>query len=261
MTRSRRLRPRSTAAMNSRRELWPELGELGLLGITVEEEYGGARARLSRACVAMEEVSRGSASVGLSYGAHSNLCVNQIRRNGQRRAEAAISAQADLGRACRRARHVGGGRRLRRRRDEAQGRPAAAIASSSTAPNSGSPTAPVADVLVVYAKTDPSGRRPRHHRLHHRERVRGLLHRPEARQARHARLRHRRARLRGLRGAAGERAGRAQSRRQGADVGPRLRAGGAGAGSARHHAGLRSTWSCPTSTSASSSASRSAASS
>jgi isovaleryl-CoA dehydrogenase len=64
------------------RDLWPQLGALGLLGITVEEEWGGAGLGYVAHCVAMEEVSRGSASVGLSYGAHSNLCVNQIRRNG-----------------------------------------------------------------------------------------------------------------------------------------------------------------------------------
>jgi isovaleryl-CoA dehydrogenase len=64
------------------RDLWPRLGQLGLLGITVEEEYGGAAMGYLAHVVAMEEVSRGSAAVGLSYGAHSNLCVNQIRRNG-----------------------------------------------------------------------------------------------------------------------------------------------------------------------------------
>jgi isovaleryl-CoA dehydrogenase len=64
------------------RELWPLLGKLGLLGITVEEELGGAGLGYLAHCVAMEEISRASASVGLSYGAHSNLCVNQIRRNG-----------------------------------------------------------------------------------------------------------------------------------------------------------------------------------
>src|SRR5487761_993987 len=63
-------------------ELWPQMGELGLHGITVEEEYGGSFMGYLAHCVAMEEVSRASASVGLSYGAHSNLCVNQIRRNG-----------------------------------------------------------------------------------------------------------------------------------------------------------------------------------
>jgi isovaleryl-CoA dehydrogenase len=64
------------------RHLWPKLGELGVHGITVEEEYGGAGLGYLEHCVAMEEISRGSASIGLSYGAHSNLCVNQIRRNG-----------------------------------------------------------------------------------------------------------------------------------------------------------------------------------
>src|SRR6202790_5439651 len=63
-------------------ELWPQMGALGLHGITVEEEFGGSGMGYLAHCVAMEEVSRGSASVGLSYGAHSNLCVNQIRRNG-----------------------------------------------------------------------------------------------------------------------------------------------------------------------------------
>jgi isovaleryl-CoA dehydrogenase len=64
------------------RDLWPKLGELGVLGVTVSEEYGGAGLGYLAHCVAMEEISRGSASVGLSYGAHSNLCVNQINRNG-----------------------------------------------------------------------------------------------------------------------------------------------------------------------------------
>ena len=64
------------------RQLWPKMGELGLHGITVEEDYGGAGLGYLEHVVAMEEVSRASASIGLSYGAHSNLCVNQIRRNG-----------------------------------------------------------------------------------------------------------------------------------------------------------------------------------
>src|SRR6186997_628749 len=64
------------------RDLWPQMGALGLHGITVEEEYGGTGLGYLAHCVALEEICRGSASVGLSYGAHSNLCVNQIRRNG-----------------------------------------------------------------------------------------------------------------------------------------------------------------------------------
>src|SRR5487761_983541 len=64
------------------REIWPQLGALGLLGITVEEEWGGSGLGYLAHCVAMEEISRASPAIGLSYGAHSNLCVNQLRRNG-----------------------------------------------------------------------------------------------------------------------------------------------------------------------------------
>ncbi|MEP6773762.1 MAG: acyl-CoA dehydrogenase family protein, partial [Polaromonas sp.] len=63
-------------------DLWQKMGALGVLGITVGEEYGGANMGYLAHMIAMEEISRASASVGLSYGAHSNLCVNQIKRNG-----------------------------------------------------------------------------------------------------------------------------------------------------------------------------------
>ena len=80
-----KIAPRATEIDRSNvfpRDLWPEMGALGLHGITVDEAYGGSGLGYLAHCVAMEEVSRASASVGLSYGAHSNLCVNQISRNG-----------------------------------------------------------------------------------------------------------------------------------------------------------------------------------
>ncbi len=136
------------------RQLWTKLGDLGLHGITVEEEYGGSGLGYLEHCIAMEEISRGSASVGLSYGAHSNLCVNQLRRNGSDAQKRKYLPKLISGE------HVG------------------ALAMSE--PNAGSDVVsmtlradkkgdryvlngskmwitngPCADVLVVYAKTDP----------------------------------------------------------------------------------------------------------
>lgn len=133
--------------------LWRKMGDLGVLGVTVEEEYGGAGMGYLEHVIAMEEISRASASVGLSYGAHSNLCVNQIRRNGDERQKQEYLPKLVSGE------HVG------------------ALAMSE--PNAGSDVVsmrlsanrkngeyilngskmwitngPDADVLVVYAKTD-----------------------------------------------------------------------------------------------------------
>ena len=80
-------------------DLWPELGQLGLLGVTADPEYGGSGMGYVAHVVAMEEISRASASIGLSYGAHSNLCVNQLRRNGseaQKRSTCRSCARASI---------------------------------------------------------------------------------------------------------------------------------------------------------------------
>jgi isovaleryl-CoA dehydrogenase len=136
------------------RDLWPRMGALGLHGITVEEEFGGSGLGYLSHCVAMEEVSRASASVGLSYGAHSNLCVNQIRRNGtdaQKRRYLPKLVSGD---------HVGA---------LAMSEPGAGsdvVSMTTRADKRGDryvlngskfwiTNGPVADTLVVYAKTDP----------------------------------------------------------------------------------------------------------
>src|SRR5208282_109497 len=135
------------------RDLWQPMGALGLHGITVEEEWGGAGLGYLEHCVAMEEVSRASASVGLSYGAHSNLCVNQIRRNGSEEQKRRYLPKLISGE------HVGS-----LAMSEA-GSGSDVVSMSTRAVKRGScyilngtkmwiTNAPHAEVLVVYAKTD-----------------------------------------------------------------------------------------------------------
>jgi isovaleryl-CoA dehydrogenase len=136
------------------RDLWPRLGELGLHGITVEEEYGGAGLGYTEHVVAMEEISRASASVGLSYGAHSNLCVNQIRRNGtheqkQRHLPKLISGE-HVGALAMSEPGAGSDVVGMRTRAEKKGDRYVLNGSKMWITNG-----PDAEVLVVYAKTDP----------------------------------------------------------------------------------------------------------
>ncbi len=135
-------------------DLWPELGELGLLGITVEENYGGSELGYLAHVIAMEEISRASASVGLSYGAHSNLCVNQLRRWGndeqkQKYLPKLVSGEY-LGALA--MSEAGAG-------SDVMGMRATAVRDGDHYVLNGSKmwitNAPRADLMIVYAKTDP----------------------------------------------------------------------------------------------------------
>ena len=156
------------------RELWPQLGALGLLGITVEEEWGGSGLGYLAHCVAMEEISRASAAVGLSYGAHSNLCVNQIRRNGSDGAEETVPAQADLRRACWRACNVGAECRLGRGVDADAGRPARRSLCAQRFKNVDHQWAAGGDDRRL-RQDRPHRRLARHYSIHCRERFQGLF--------------------------------------------------------------------------------------
>ena len=142
------------------RELWPLLGELGLLGITVEEEYGGAGLGYLAHVLAMEEISRASASLGLSYGAHSNLCVNQLRRWGSPEQKSRYLPKLATGE------HVGA------LAMSETGAGSDVMAMRTTAVKKGDgyalsgskmwiTNAPEADVVIVYANTNGDTEKPR----------------------------------------------------------------------------------------------------
>jgi isovaleryl-CoA dehydrogenase len=137
------------------RDLWPQMGDLGLHGITVEEEYGGSGLGYLEHCVAMEEISRASASVGLSYGAHSNLCVNQIRRNGSEAQKkqylGKLISGIHLGALAMSEPGAGSDVVSMRTRAEKKGKRYVLNGSKMWITNG-----PSADTLVVYAKTDPN---------------------------------------------------------------------------------------------------------
>jgi len=135
-------------------DLWRKMGDLGLLGLTVEEEYGGAGMSYLDHVIAMEELSRASASVALSYGAHSNLCVNQIRRNGneaqKRRYLPKLISGEHVGALA--MSEVGAGSDVVSMRLRAEKRGDRYILNGHKMWITNGPDA---DVLVVYAKTDP----------------------------------------------------------------------------------------------------------
>ena len=135
-------------------DLWRKMGELGLLGITVGEEYGGADMGYLEHVVAMEEISRASASVGLSYGAHSNLCVNQIKRNAspeqRRRYLPKLISGEHVGALAMSEPDAGSDVCSMRLRADKRGDRYYLNGSKMWITNG-----PDADVLVVYAKTDP----------------------------------------------------------------------------------------------------------
>jgi isovaleryl-CoA dehydrogenase len=137
------------------RDLWPKMGALGLHGITVEEEFGGSGLGYLEHCIALEEVSRASASVGLSYGAHSNLCVNQIRRNGsveqKRKYLPKLISGEHVGALAMSEPGAGSDVVSMKTRAEKKGDRYVLNGSKMWITNG-----PVAETLVVYAKTDPN---------------------------------------------------------------------------------------------------------
>src|SRR3954464_14256980 len=136
-------------------DLWKKFGDLGVLGITVEEEYGGAGLGYLEHTIAMEEISRASASVGLSYGAHSNLCVNQIRRNGnaeqKRRYLPKLIDGSNVGALAMSEPGAGSDVVSMKLKAEKKGERYILNGNKMWITNG-----PDADVLVVYAKTDPA---------------------------------------------------------------------------------------------------------
>ena len=136
-------------------DLWRKLGDLGVLGLTVSEEYGGAQLGYLAHMVAMEEISRASAAVGLSYGAHSNLCVNQLHRNGNSEQKAKYLPQLvsgeHVGALAMSEPNAGSDVVSMKLRAEKRGDCYVLNGSKMWITNGGD-----ADTLVVYAKTDPN---------------------------------------------------------------------------------------------------------
>eukprot|EP00166_Cyanidium_caldarium_P001712 ctg_1879.g566 len=223
-----------------REQLWPRLGELGALGVTASPEHGGLGLGYTEHCLVMEELSRASASVGLSYGAHSNLCVQQIERHGT-----AEQKQAVLPRLCRGEWYAHGGatgacgqrHRLSgfrtvgaERRKDVDHQRAGRRCAGGVCAHSGTGHGRQTRLHRVSGVSARVGRR--------RRRSQRIPRRPETAQAGHARQQHLRAAVRGRAAAGVGGAGRAGPRRTRAHVGAGFGAAGAERWPARHHAGV-----------------------
>lgn len=162
----KRLAPRAatidkTNSFPQIREFWRECGEMGLLGITASEKYGGTGGTYLQHCIVMEEISRASASVGLSYGAHSNLCVNQINRYASEEQKTKYLPKLCSGE------HIGAlAMSEHNAGSDVVSMKTTALKKDDTYILNGSKfwitNGPEADVVVVYAKTDPTSSKPQH---------------------------------------------------------------------------------------------------
>ena len=161
--------PRVLAEIDSSDEfpmdLWQKMGDIGLHGITVPEEYGGSNMGYVAHMVAMEEISRASASVALSYGAHSNLCINQIKRNGseaqkQKYLPKLVSGEFIGALAMS---ETGAGSDVVSMKLRAEEKDGSYVLNGSKMWITNGPDA---DVMVVYAKTNPELGAQRHDRLY-----------------------------------------------------------------------------------------------
>ncbi len=209
------------------RQLWPKLGALGLLGLTVPERWGGANLGYLAHIIAMEEISRASGAVGLSYGAHSNLCVNQLSLHGndvqRERYLPRLLSGEHVGALAMSEPGAGSDVMSLQLRAEHRGHYFHLTGRKMWITNG-----PDADVLIVYARTSPQSRERGITAFLVEQGFCRVFDRAETRQARHARIGHLRTGLRRLSGVGGKYPRRSRSGRARTAERPRLRARGTG---------------------------------